>query len=175
VNFVAGQTVAASAIAAIGANGAVCISSNATLDVVVDVAGALGPSSQYTPRVPTRVIDTRNGQDDTVANVAATSMVTIPVPAGNEAVVVNATVTNPSADGFLVVWPCGEAVPTASTVNFAKGQTAANAAVVAVGAGSAVCARSNVAVDVVADLQGVFPNGSPFEPMQPARVIDTRG
>lgn len=174
VNFVAGQTVAAAAISALSADRTVCVSSNATLDVVVDIAGYLAPTSTYVPRVPSRLIDTRNGQEDTTPNTPAATVVTITVPTGNEAVVVNATVTNPVADGFLVVWPCGQPVPTASTLNFAKGQTVANAAVVAVGTGNTICAQSNVAVDVVADLQGGFSTGSPFEPMQPARLLDSR-
>ena len=62
VNFVAGQTVANLVLARPGVGGKVCVFSDATVDVVADVAGFFPSGSGYVPRVnPTRILDTRNG------------------------------------------------------------------------------------------------------------------
>src|SRR4029079_4183100 len=91
-----------------------------------------------------RVADPRQ----TVPIAAGTSL-TVPVtgraglPAdGVAAVTLNVTATGPTDAGYLTAYPCGTAPPLASNVNYAPGQTVANAATVAVGAGGAVCVFS---------------------------------
>src|SRR2546430_72530 len=55
------------------------------------------------------------------------------VPAsGVSAVILNVTVTNPSAYGYITAWPHGVPRPLASNLNFRPGQTVANRAVVGV-------------------------------------------
>ena len=55
------------------------------------------------------------------------------VAADASAVVLNLTATNPAADGYLTVFPCGEAVPNASSVNYTAGQTVPNLTITKVG------------------------------------------
>ena len=55
------------------------------------------------------------------------------VAANASAVVLNVTVVEPAAAGFVSVFPCGAGVPNSSSVNFAAGATVANAVVSQVG------------------------------------------
>ena len=61
------------------------------------------------------------------------------VPMDAAAVVLNVTVTAPEGSGFITVFPCGEALPTASNLNFVAGDTVPNAVIVKLGAGGKVC------------------------------------
>lgn len=96
------------------------------------------------------------------------------VPADAEAVSLNVTVTQPSAPGWLTLYPCGAAVPATSNLNFAAGQTVANAVLVGVGNGGTVCLRTSVPAHVIVDGSGFFPAGSPYQPQAPVRLKDTR-
>jgi glucose/arabinose dehydrogenase len=62
VNFAAGQTIANVVIARPGSGGRVCVFSDATVDVLADVAGFFPAGSDFVPRSnPVRILDTRNG------------------------------------------------------------------------------------------------------------------
>ncbi|MGI8808176.1 MAG: hypothetical protein ACR2KK_10105, partial [Acidimicrobiales bacterium] len=80
------------------------------------------------------------------------------VPAeGVSSVVLNVAVTQPTADGYLTVFPAGAARPLASNINFAPGQTVSNAVVAKVGAGGKVdIFNAQGATHVVVDVQGWF-------------------
>lgn len=108
-----------------------------------------------------------------------------------KAFAVNVTVTRPAASGFLAAWVGDDSTPTTSTVNFTKGRTVANMAVVP----TQVCTfctadptarsigvlnASNGASHVVVDLVGVFFDNSVsdawrFTPLaRPTRIVDSR-
>ncbi len=139
-----------------------------------------GPSYNYQPVDPTRVIDTR----DTGQRLAAGSTLTVdlsaldPTQVGADAaaVAINVTAAATAATGYLTVWPCGSPQPLASSVNFLAGQARAAQATTLLGPGRTVCIFSNAATDVVVDLQGVFAatGGLPFQPVTPTRQVDTR-
>ena len=56
------------------------------------------------------------------------------VPADAAAVTLNVTVTNPSAAGFVTVWPCGQPRPLASNLNYVAGQSVPNLVLAKLGA-----------------------------------------
>jgi RNA 3'-terminal phosphate cyclase len=78
------------------------------------------------------------------------------VPVGAGAVVLNVTVTDPEAAGFVTVYPCGTARPNASNLNFSPGQTIPNNVVVKLGAGGTVCLFSQQTTNLIADINGAF-------------------
>jgi hypothetical protein len=101
---------------------------------------------------------------------------------GVSAVVLNVTVTNPSAPSFLTVFPTNASQPLASNLNFVAGQTVPNRVIVAVGSGGQVNFFNQFGtVDVIADVGGWFTDssnaaatGSKFVGVTPARILDTR-
>jgi hypothetical protein len=80
------------------------------------------------------------------------------VPAGGvTAVVLNVTVTAPTAEGWLTAWPAGVTKPTASNLNFVPGQTVPNLVVVKVGAGGKVSFfKSSGTTHMIADVVGWY-------------------
>ena len=76
----------------------------------------------------------------------------------------NVTVTGAQGTGFITVYPCGQAVPTTSNLNFVTGDTVPNAVIVKLGAGGKVCLfAAESATHLIADVNGYFPAGSGFE------------
>jgi hypothetical protein len=68
-------------------------------------------------------------------------------------VAANITVVDPSAAGFVTVWPCNER-PLASTGNYRAGVVRPNAAAVAVSPDGDLCLFTLASTDVVIDLTG---------------------
>jgi hypothetical protein len=138
-------------------------------------AGALrryagGTASALAPLTPGRLMDSREGQstvDGQFAGIgvrAANSITELQVggrggvPIDAAAVVLNVTVTGAQGSGFITVFPCGEALPTASNLNFVAGDTVPNAVIVKLGAGGKVCLfAAESATHLIADTNGYFP------------------
>ena len=99
------------------------------------------------------------------------------VPAGATAVVVNITATAATAPSWFTVYPSG-AVPLASNVNFAPGQTVANLAVVKLAPDGTFRVYNEAGNPrLVVDVTGWFDEVSSgvFTPVAPTRLVDTRG
>jgi hypothetical protein len=103
------------------------------------------------PVTPCRLADTRNPPGPTGGPpLAANSSRTFPVaaacgiPADATAVALNATAVNATDLGNLRLFPAGQPVPTASSLNFVAGRTRANNATVPLGAGGAVTVQCDM-------------------------------
>lgn len=80
-----------------------------------------------------------------------------PIASSPGSPVVNVTVTEPSAGGWLTVFPAGTTRPLASSINFVPGQTIANAVVAKVGTGGQVDIYNFQGnTHVIVDVQGWF-------------------
>jgi hypothetical protein len=97
------------------------------------------------------------------------------LPADATAAVLNLTVTDPAAAGYVRAYPCGDEQEV-SNVNYVAGQTVANLAAVKVAAGGDVCFRSYAPTQLVVDLAGWYGPGATagFVPADPQRLFDTR-
>lgn len=149
---------------------------------------ATGELLGYRPLArPGRILDTREGGvtvDGTGAGNGLTAGgSTVQVSVRNRAgvaadatvVMLNVTVTGPSAPGYVTVWPCGEDQPNSSNLNFAAGQTIANQVVSAVGSGGRVCVFTSAPTHMLVDISGSYGDfaGVTMLPA-PARIADTR-
>jgi hypothetical protein len=181
LNFVAGQDVPGLVIARLAADGSVCLYTAGATHLIADVTGYFPAGSDYLPADnPTRVLDTRIGLGAS-GPVTANSVVALQVagvggvPSDAEAVVLNATAADPAAAGFATVFPCGQARPDVSNLNFAAGQNIANLVVVRLGAGGRVCLYADTATQLIADVSGFFAAGSSYVAVEtPARIFDSR-
>lgn len=140
-----------------------------------------GASYEYQPLPPQRLVDTRESGQRIAAGATLTVDLSVlaPTSVGSNvaAAAVNVTAAGPAAAGYLTVWPCGAARPLASSVNFLAGQArGAQATTLLRQPDRSLCVFSNVATDIVVDLQGVFvPTGAlRFTPITPDRKLDTR-
>ena len=82
------------------------------------------------------------------------------VPASARALALNLTVVNPSAAGTILLFPAGEAIPTASSINFPALRTRANNVIAPTGFTSEISAffggPPGASVDVLLDVVGYF-------------------
>jgi hypothetical protein len=144
----------------------------------------------FTPVDPVRVLDTRDGTgvagqhrgplgagqvtELTVAGVGGVPSV------GAGAVVLNVTATEAPGDGYVTSFPCGEARPTASNLNFTHGVNVPNQVTVKVGVDGKVCFFTSARVELIADQFGWYADdfaarpGYRYHELDPARILDTR-
>lgn len=100
-------------------------------------------------------------------------------PGDASAALVNITVADPAAAGYVTAESCGP-VPvgdrTSSNGNYAAGQNVANVSVVPVDAGGRFCVYTSAAAHVIVDVQGYLTpsGGSLLHVVEPRRVADTR-
>jgi subtilisin family serine protease len=193
LNFVPGQTIHNLVFAKVGADGRVAVYNYAGAShVIFDVVGWYGAEnapvgSRYTPLTPARILDTRNGTGGFSAPVGpAGTIAPLVVGAGGvpfigvDAVVLNVTVTQPTAQSFLTVFPSGTAWPLASNLNFLPGQTIPNLVVAKVGADGRVAVYNHAGFShVIFDVVGWYgaagaAAGSRLNPLAPSRILDTR-
>src|SRR5512141_2524283 len=100
------------------------------------VSAAVAVRGTFTPVDPVRILDTRDGTGvadqhpgplgaGKVTELDVTGVGGVP-ETGVGAVVLNVTVTEAAGRGFVTVYPCGNARPVASNVNFERGVNIAN-------------------------------------------------
>lgn len=166
-----------------GADSATAINANAPA-----MATWRGRPTKFTALTPSRILDTRPGMqtsDGTFAGngaMGANTQLDLSVAGrggvpsiGAGAVVMNVTITNPNAIGYVTAWPTGSARPNASNINFVPGQTIPNLVVAKLGNNGKVSLfNAGNTTDLIADVAGWFPTGSAFVPLVPARLLDTR-
>ena len=143
--------------------------------------------SCFVPLNPARLLDTRTGQGGNNAPLTTGAQTEVKVtgvggvPAtGATGVVLNVTVADPTASGYITAWPSGEAQPTVSNLNYIAGQNVPNLVTVKVGANGRVnMFNSQGNTNVIADVVGYYAAATSnctgrFTAVNPGRVLDTR-
>ncbi len=175
LNFAPGQTVANAVTAKVGVDGAVCIYNDAPTHLIVDVNGYYPSSANFGALDPARLLDTRRSS---IPGAGVTTAVVVAnrggVPGDARAVTLNVTSTGSLAGGYATVYPCGMPRPDTSNLNFAPGQTVANAVTAKVGVDGAVCIYNDAPTHLIVDVNGYYPSSANFGALDPARLLDTR-
>jgi hypothetical protein len=210
LNYGTGETVPNLVEVATGTNGDVSFYASSQSNIVVDVEGYVSTTASsgagaglYDPLpAPVRICDTRannfstlsgantqcNGPGNSGERLSAGGTISVQVagidgvPSNVSAVVLNVTVANPSAAGYLTVYPEGASQPTASNVNYAAGETAANRVTVPLssnGTPGRISIYSSSPTDVVVDISGYYSaaggTGNQYTTeTSPVRICDTR-
>jgi len=132
------------------------------------------PPAYYHPVTPARILDTRVGTGGFTGRLGYGCQIGVQVtglggvPAsGVSAVVLNATVTQPSGASYLTLYPAGESLPLASNLNFNAGQTVPNLVTVKVGTNGKVNVfnqrgQAHVILDVAGWFGDTPDNNLPF-------------
>jgi hypothetical protein len=125
LNFVAAKTVVNLVLAQVGANGKVALQNSSTgnIQLLAEVSGsylsgARTSAGAFESLTPSRLLDTRYGVGADRVAVAAGGTLHLQVSgsggvpvSGVSAVVLNVTVTEPTGQGHLTVYPDGDAKP----------------------------------------------------------------
>ena len=195
LNWTVGRTVSNLALVKVGANGQVDLrvsgsSTNLVADVVgwVETAAGIPGAGTVTALSPARLLDTRNGTGAPAARLRGGTVLPLAVAArggvpatGAGAVVLNVTAVGGSSSGYVGVSPKDPGPGTASSLNWATGETIANLVVVGVSPAGTVDLRVTTpgSVDLVADVVGWVGAGAPagswvLGAVRPGRVLDSR-
>ena len=141
LNYVAGSTTANMAIIPIGTNGQVTFENSSTgpVDLLADVAGyytadsTVAGASAYIPfPAPERIFDSRSSGNLYTGPLATNTAYALPLEEADEpftTAVFNATVTSPTGNGYLSLYPYAPSTPTkpsTSNLNYRTGQTIPN-------------------------------------------------
>src|SRR4051794_19383510 len=181
LTYAAGQSVAAMAIVPLSITGRFCIYRSSAVHSIVDVAAYLGSSGErlwYQPSTPTRLTDTRQvgacppGQQCTAGPLPAFTKQSVPTST-NDARIVNLTVVDAKAPGWLQVGRCADVGPESkfSNLNVADAGARANMALVPAG-DSGMCALGMMQANVIVDELGRLSNADGYGwQLAPARRL----
>jgi len=173
VNFSPGETVPNLVIVPVGANGTVNLynGSAGAVALIADVSGyyTANGGHAFVPLDPFRVLDTRTGLGNggtAPYKVPANTDQLIYLDGGPQdqefsrgvAMVMNVTVVDPTAGGYITAYSYGTKLPTVSNLNFSPGETVPN--LVMLGGNGAIAPvlhnGSAGTVNLVADAFGYF-------------------
>jgi hypothetical protein len=160
LNAFTGTVTANAAIVTAGLGGAFSAYASNDTDFFVDINGYFAPPgigglSLY-GMTPCRTLDTRlnNGQVFSGTLVVSTTTGPCGLPAAG-AYVMNATIIPQGPFGYLTLWPDGQALPLASTLNAFDGAVTSNMAIVPSTNGS-IDAYASGPTHLVLDISGYF-------------------
>ena len=163
VNFTPGQTVANLATVRVGQANSICLSSPVPTNVIVDLAGSFATDGgTFTSAVTSRFLDTRTGiggwtgEADAMQRIEVQIAGTRGIPAGSTSAVVNLTATGATAAGFVAAYPCDQATPTVSNLNFDGGAAVANLATVRLSSTGTLCLTASARTHLIADVAGWY-------------------
>lgn len=183
LNFTSGQTIANTAIVPVGPSGTVCVSVHGSAHVIIDRQEILSDKVLH-PVSPFRRVDTRVGiggvpagalTDGDVLRVPVAGRDGIPA-SGVAAISANLTVTEtsaPTTGGYVTIQPCGS-TSNVSNINFAAGETVANAFITAVGESGDLCVTVHGSAQVMIDVNGWIESSGNITVVAPTRLVDTR-
>lgn len=192
LRFAAGTGVSAQVWVPVGTDGSVTLRNDSTTPIAlladsVGYAGTgTGPGS-YAPITPARLLDSKLGLG-TRGPVAAGGSVDVPVtghadiPAGAAAAVVQVTVVDPTAGGWLTARPAGSppVVSPSSQLNWSAGSTSSGQLLVPLSTSGALTVynRGAAGVTLQVDVLGYVRSGTPtagsLVAVPATRVVDSR-
>jgi len=135
-------------------------------------------SPEYISVNPERILDTRSGTKPAAGSTTTlqvTGVGSTLVPGDASTVYLNMTTDRTAGtSGFVTVYPCDAPRPLASNFNPTDGNPTTVLVAAKLSATGTVCIYTNVATDLIADVQGYHPSTAQFVPTQPVRLLETR-
>lgn len=192
LNYTAGVNLGNEIIAGLSGSGEICLFSSRGTHLTVDVTGYVPAGSAVTPITPIRFMDTRPGEstfdgigdDDGKLGGGTDTFLLIQsrggIPSGINgedgiaAVIVNVTAVGAEGTGFVTVHPCLDPPPLASSLNYVAGVNRGNELVAPVDAGGRICLFTSATTHLTVDVVGYIPADTDLNPVDPARLLDTR-
>ncbi len=159
------------------------VTASGSVQLVADVvgwvaAGAPAAPLGAAPVTPARLLDAPAVGSGARRSLTVTGVAGVPA-SGVGAVLLNVTVADPTANGFVQVVPRGAGLPTSSSLNFQGGRTKASAVIAAVSStgGVDLVVSAGASLRLVVDVTG-YVLGPPVDttpPAAPSAVTSDRG
>ena len=174
LTFTTGQTISNLAIVPLGTNGTISLYNlTGTTHLIVDVLGWFPTGPSFNGTSPTELLETRTGPGlgtidgafSGIGPVGPDSTLVLPIAGrgnvpttGTASVVVNISVTEPTAPSFLTAYPTGGTRPNAANLTFTTGQTISNLAIVPLGTNGTISLYNLTGTThLIVDVLGWFP------------------
>jgi hypothetical protein len=166
LNYATGHDIPNGAVVQLSPHGTVCVFTDASAHLLIDVNGYLPPGTTVGTLAPARLLDTRQpnstvdglnaGGGPTPAGTYAEVQVTGRggVPQNATSAIVNVTVVGAGADGYATVFNCETTVPTASNVNYTTGRDIPNNAISKLSPSGTVCIHTYATAHLLVDVSG---------------------
>jgi hypothetical protein len=187
LNLNVGHNVPNAVMTKLNGNGDVCIYTQTSTHLVVDVNGSIPTRSDLTTITPRRYLDTRadgatwdgESRGEGAVRASGTTKVRIAgrgsVPANAKTVSINLTAVNAKTRGFATVVDCAATgAPTTSNINFEVAQPKANAVIAPIGSDGSICLFSHSTTDLIVDVNGYIDSDDGFTSFTSDRFMDTR-
>ncbi len=162
LNASTGSVTANAAVIPAGAGGGITAFGSNNTDLVIDINGYFAPAGtsglNFYTLTPCRVVDTRNPAGSAPFSGTTTVDVTTSgcgSPATAQAYALNATVVPTGPLQYLTLWPNGETIPVASTLNAGASTVTSNLAILPTTNGS-VNAYVAGSTYLILDISGYF-------------------
>ena len=162
LNYRAGETVPNLVMSKMSATGQVCFYTSTPAHLVIDLQGKfVVAAGRVVAADPRRALDTRvglghvgplKGNPNTPGRLDLQA--SGHVPANAIGAILNVTVTEATAVGWLTVYPCAEGRPTASNLNYSRGQTVANNVIAKLDSNGEICLASLSQTHAIIDVVG---------------------
>ncbi|MFN3257386.1 MAG: beta strand repeat-containing protein [Ilumatobacter sp.] len=186
LNYTAGVNLGNEIVAGLSDAGELCLFTSGPAHLTVDVTGFIPADTAIELITPIRMMDTRPGES-TFDDIGALGAKTQPgsntflllatrgeIPRGTSAVILNVTAVGAESNGFVTVHPCVDPAPTASSLNHVAGVNRGNELVASLDSGGRICIFTSASIHLTVDVVGYVPPDIGVEPVDPARVLDTR-
>jgi hypothetical protein len=171
LNYVAGRTAAVMAVTRTTADGVVCAYTSGATNLIVDVSSWFEPGEFSPLAAPQRIADSRETgvtvdslvvgggrrPENSIQRVKVAGRAGVPADA--QTAMLSVTAAGAAQIGFLTVYPCDQPTPLASNVNFAVGETVANAVVTELDGSGDACVFNAGSTNIIVDVVGWFPEG----------------
>jgi len=166
LNYVPGVNRGNELVATLDAKGGICLFTNRSIHLNVDVVGYLPAEATLRPVDPARLLDTRpgkstiDGESAGAGRVAAESTTRLEVagradvPDGATAAILNVTAIGATERGFVTVHPCVDQRPLASSLNYVSGVNGANEIVATLDGKGDICLFTNRSINLAVDVVG---------------------
>jgi hypothetical protein len=185
----ADQTIPNLVVVPVGSNGRVSVFTLSGTHLIADVFGWFPSAGALHAVQPERLLDTRPGPtrigyvgdkpvERSTVELQVSGRAGLP-QTGVQVAVLNVTMTETEAPGFVTVWPSGSARPMTSNLNASvAGQTIPNFVMVPVGPNGKINLFTFAGSHLLVDIVGWLPPHSGYVPTPASpspRVLDTRG
>jgi hypothetical protein len=133
-----------------------------------------------------RLVDTRwtgatiDGRMSRLGKRSSGSVLQVPVTgrggiaSGSKAVMLTVTAIDPSASGYITVYPCGARRPNTASLNLVRGRTSVNGVYSSVGVAGSVCVYTTSSTHLLLSAEAFVPGASPVTAFVPGRIADSR-
>ncbi len=155
---------------------------------VQSFASSSPSGGSFVPVTPYRVADTRPNSGYQAAgqtlgagqtlNVQVTGTASGDIPTGAAAAVLNVTAVDPTASGFLTLFPSGTSLPVVSNLDFVAGATVPNLVTVPLSASGGIAIYNHTgSTNVIVDAEGYYlstaaaNNSGLYNSLSPTRVL----